>query len=145
MMVGKLIRRWRERRALRKGDVKLDHLVEGSTIRILALDCHGWEVGRCIGIWNAFRRDALLGDVRVSESWRRRGVGARLLNAFLREAEQLGALLVHGSIVEHDLERTPGLLPWYQGFNFSVLPSTSEEIGNAVARIEKRLGNFARE
>ena len=140
MLVRKLIRRWRKQRALRFGYVSLDPSVEGTLIRILALDYYEEEVGRCIGLWEASRKDALLSDVWVSESWRCRGVGAGLLNAFLLEAKHLGALLVHGSIVQMDLDRTPGLLAWYEKLGFAAVPVTSDEIGPAVVRVENHLG-----
>ena len=123
--------------------ISLRNEIDGDLIVIVAIrDNH--SVGRLTGLFDDGHR-ALLQDVKVEEaakikrglldcilgrtrtqSFRRRGVGSRLLTEFLAICQRRAVREVVGSVVQHDLDATPTLMEWYARHGFKKrVPSES--------------------
>ncbi len=64
------------------------------------------------------------GHARMHESFRGRGLGSALLDAFLCEARQAGVRSITGYLVPKDLRAWPALPEWYARRGFKLSPST---------------------
>lgn len=76
----------------------------------------------------------------VSESFRGRGYGTKMLMHFLVWCREMGFSQAYGSIVQHDLDETPGLLEWYQRRGFEILPPDDRCLRTAVWMVVWRDG-----
>lgn len=69
-------------------------------------------------------------------SFRRSGVGSKLLQSIIEEGKSLGVREIHGKISTVDDEPRPWLRGWYERKGFSILePDLSDSIVPQAARI----------
>lgn len=68
----------------------------------------------------------------TTESLRGRGIGTRLLDILLDHCRNSGIAEIYGSVVQDDLDATPGLLGWYRKHGFEARPPDDRCMGNAV-------------
>ena len=67
-----------------------------------------------------------------TRSFRGRGIGTRMLDHFLGWCRAGGRNEVYGSVVQPDLDDTPGLLDWYRRHGFTIHPPDNRCLANAV-------------
>jgi len=85
-----------------------------------------------------FRVLAWLGLSRRQRKLRGQGIGTRLLERVLAEADAAGVDELWGAVVPVDLERWPGLLAWYERHGFTVSEPDGECLEHAVKKITRR-------
>ncbi len=68
-------------------------------------------------------------------SFRGRRIGTKMLKCFLDWCRANGKIEVYGTVVQSDLDETPGLLGWYQRHGFEVHPPDDRCLRNAVCMI----------
>lgn len=78
-------------------------------------------------------------DLEVLASFRRRGIGSRLLAEVINKAAELEMEQVWGSITADDIATTPYLLAWYKRSGFIISEPDAECIETAAKKISRTL------
>ena len=76
----------------------------------------------------------------VTESFRGKGYGTKMLAHVLVWCREMGFSQAYGSIVQQDLDETPALLEWYQRHGFEILPPDDRCLRTAVWMVVWRNG-----
>jgi GNAT superfamily N-acetyltransferase len=82
---------------------------------------------------------ASLGFQRSSLNLRGQGIGSRILDRVIAEAEALGVEEIYGSIVQDDIAHSPTLLQWYERHGFTVSDADHDCIRHAVKKISRKM------
>ena len=61
-----------------------------------------------------------IADLKVTSTYRRRGIGTELLTRFLNLADAAGVRTIWGIVTQADLDEFPKLLAWYKRFGFAI-------------------------
>ena len=75
----------------------------------------------------------------VETSFRRRGIGTRILRRFLQEADAAGVREIWGSISARDLGDWPELLRWYERHGFVIEEPDDGCVKGAAKKILRRV------
>ncbi|HRZ13565.1 MAG TPA: GNAT family N-acetyltransferase [Kiritimatiellia bacterium] len=98
--------------------------------------------GKRLGWLFAVRKDErlLLSDIVLENSkYKGRGIGRRLLDAFLKTAQESGITEIWGSVTQDDIEQTPYLLDWYARLGFTISDPDEECVHTAAKKIVMKL------
>jgi predicted GNAT family N-acyltransferase len=107
-------------------DIELDEL-DAKSLHAVAFD----EAGRAIGT-GRFLPEGKIGRMAVTKEWRRRGVGAALLEALVREAQRRGLAEVKLSAQVHAAQ-------FYRAHGFVAEGNAYEEAGIAHQMMRRQL------
>lgn len=98
--------------------LEIDHSEAGVT---LIVHHRGGHIARAVVKW-ARPDEAILEDLLVAFSSRKRGLASRLLDHAITLTKQHGARCLTGRVIRKDAERNPSLLDWYRRRGFDVEP-----------------------
>lgn len=70
-----------------------------------------------------------------SRNYRHRGVGTKLLNLLIEHAKEKNMQRIYGSVMKHDIAKTPGLAEWYERHGFQRCDPYQGCIANAAVWI----------
>ncbi len=88
----------------------------------------------------------LLGDIVLENlKYKGQGIGRRLLDAFVKTAQEEGISEVWGSVTQEDIQQTPYLLDWYQRLGFTISDPDEECVHTAAKKIVLKLKSGERD
>lgn len=84
---------------------------------------------------NPLDRKVIQVDINITGDYRYHTLGTQLLRLLVQHARDRHVLKLYGSIVQKDIDETPGLVEWYESMGFQRCNPYPGRIPNAVVHI----------